>query len=207
MSIIINIMLTIVIQAGGESRRMGENKALLSFLGKPLIERVLERVGSLGDEILITTNHTEGFEFLHLPLIADIYPGSGALGGLHTSLKVARSPLVAIVACDMPFASRELLAYQRDVIQHEAADVVIPATDQGFEPMHAVYRRETCLPAVEDALRQGQRRMISWFSSVNVHVLAENEIAEYDPDHRAFMNVNTPEELAEAEIIAQLEMD
>ncbi len=183
------------------------NKALQPFLGQPLIARVLERIGSLADEILITTNQSEGFEFLHLPLIADIHPGSGVLGGLLTALQAARHPLVAIVACDMPFACREMLAYQRDVLLHDKADVVIPATDQGFEPLHAVYRRETCLPAVEEALRLGQRRMISWFPGVKVRVLTDDEIAVYDTDRRAFMNVNTPDEFTRAQQIAQSEMD
>lgn len=196
-------MLTVVIQAGGESRRMGSNKALLPFLGQPLIARVLERVRPLADEILITTNQREGFEFLDLPLVADVLPGSGALGGLYTALLRARQPLVAVVACDMPFASRELLAYQRDLLVAEEADVVLPATEQGLEPLHALYRRETCLPAVEAALKQGERRVISWFGQVRVRALTPAEIAAIDPAGRAFMNVNTPEDLLQAERLAR----
>ncbi len=196
-------MLTVVIQAGGESRRMGSNKALLPFLGQPLIARVLERVRPLADEILITTNQHEGFEFLDLPLVADVLPGSGALGGLYTALLSARQPLVAVVACDMPFASRELLAYQRDLLVAEEADVVLPATEQGLEPLHALYRRETCLPAVEAALKQGERRVISWFGQVRVRALTPAEIAAIDPAGRAFMNVNTPEDLLQAERLAR----
>lgn len=204
-SIIIYIMLTVVIQAGGESRRMGKNKALVPFLGQPMILRVIERIRPLADEILITANAREGLEFLGLPLVADILPGSGALGGLYTALQAASQPIVAVVACDMPFASRELLAYQRDVLIGESADVVLPATEQGMEPLHAVYRRAVCLPAVEAVLDEGQRRMIAWFDRVKVRVLSSAEIEAIDPERRAFMNVNTPEELVQAEIIAQAE--
>ncbi len=202
-SIIIYIMITIVIQAGGESRRMGRDKALVPFLGRPMITRVLERVRPLADEILITTNSREGLDFLGLPLVADILPGSGALGGLYTALQAASHPLVAVIACDMPFASRDLLAYQCDVLIHEGVDVVLPATNQGMEPLHAVYRRDVCLPAVEAALNQGQRRMIAWFERVKVRVLNEDEIEAVDPGRLAFMNVNTPEELIQAELFAR----
>lgn len=198
-------MLTVVIQAGGESSRMGANKALMPFLGQPLIARVLERVRPLADEILVTTNQREGFEFLGQPLIADILPGNGALGGLYTALHAASQPLVAVIACDMPFASRDLLAFQRDLLLREGADVVLPASKQGYEPLHAIYRKETCLPAVESALRQGHRRMIAWFPEVIVRVLTEGEIQTQDPSGRAFLNVNTPDELHQAENLASAE--
>jgi molybdopterin-guanine dinucleotide biosynthesis protein A len=94
-------MLSIVIQAGGESQRMGQDKALIPILGQTLIERVLDRLSHLGDEILITTNNPECYRFLNLPLIADVLPGRGALGGLYSALNAARGPHVAVVACDM----------------------------------------------------------------------------------------------------------
>jgi molybdopterin-guanine dinucleotide biosynthesis protein A len=200
-------MLTVVIQAGGESRRMGKDKALMPFLGQPMIARLIERVRPIAEEILVTTNQPEAYEFLGVPLAADVLPGSGALGGLYTALQAASQPLVAVVACDMPFASQELLAFQRDLLVHESVDVVLPATEQGMEPLHAVYRRDTCLPAVEAALQHGQRRMIAWFEHVKVRVLSEDEIAPFDPGRRAFMNVNTPEELLEAENLARMAED
>jgi len=136
--------LSIVIQAGGESQRMGENKALLPFLGTPLVQRVVERVRPLADELIITTNQPDDFRFLHLPLVSDTYPGRGALVGLYTALKAASQPVVAVVACDMPFVSRGLLAYQVECLNIEQKDLVSPRTVQGYDPVHAVYRRETC---------------------------------------------------------------
>jgi len=192
-------MWSIVIQAGGESSRMGTNKALLPFLGQPLITRVIERLKGLGDEVLVTTNQIDRFEFLHLPLFADILPGKGALGGLYTALFSAKFPLVGVVACDMPFASAALLDYERCVLETEGVDVVIPATRQGYEPLHAVYRRAACLPAVETALKHEQHRLISWFPKVKVRVLTRDEIIARDPDGKAFLNINTPDELTQAE--------
>ena len=195
--------LSIVIQAGGESQRMGTNKALLPFLGVPLIQRVLDRVRPLATEVLITTNQPEDFEFLHLPLFPDIYPARGALVGLHTALSAASQPYVAVVACDMPFVNPELLSFQLDCLIREQVDLVVPLTGQGYEPFHAVYRRETCLPAVINALDSGLQRMISWFPQVKVRELTLEELQRLDPSGLAFLNVNTPEEFKAAEELAQ----
>ncbi|HEX9030179.1 MAG TPA: molybdenum cofactor guanylyltransferase, partial [Anaerolineales bacterium] len=134
-------MLTIVVQAGGESRRMGQDKALLPFLGKPLITRILGRVRPIADELLVTTNRPENYSFLELPLFSDRLPGRGALGGLYTALSIANRPLVGVVACDMPFVSAALLAAARDLLADPTIDAVIPRTADGTEPFHAVYRR------------------------------------------------------------------
>jgi len=197
------MLLSIVIQAGGESQRMGANKALLPFLGMPLIERVVVRVRHLADEVLVTTNQPAGFEYLHLPLIPDKFPGQGALVGLHTALQAASQPYVAVIACDMPFVNPQLIAYQVECLVNESVDLVIPLTEQGYEPFHAVYRRETCLPAVSSALKTGKKRMISWFDQVRVREISQAELLRYDPLSRAFLNVNTPEEFQAAEQMAQ----
>lgn len=196
-------MLTIVIQAGGESRRMGQDKALLPFLGQPLIARVVERVRGLAEEVLVTSNAPAGLSFLGLPVFADVMPGTGALGGLYTALLSANQPLVAVVACDMPMIRAALLAEQVRLLQAEEADVVIPVSPDGWEPLHAVYRREACLPPVKTALETGQRRMISWFEHVKVRRMEREEIQRFDPLEQSFLNVNTPEEFARVEALAR----
>jgi molybdopterin-guanine dinucleotide biosynthesis protein A len=84
----------------------------------------------------------------------------------------------------------------------ENADVVIPRSEEGYEPLHAVYRRETCLPAIASAIAADQWKVIAWFPHVNVRVLTPEEIRQYDPSGLAFWNVNTPEEFSKAEEIA-----
>src|ERR1044072_3671969 len=138
-------MLTVSIQAVGQSSRMGEDKALKTFLGRPLIQRVVERLSPIADEVIVTTNHPEDYSFLDLRLIPDLKPGRGALGGLYTAIASASNPMVAVVACDMPFASPELLEAARQILVREEADVVIAKSEEGYEPFHAIYRRETCL--------------------------------------------------------------
>ena len=192
-------MLSIVIQAGGQSTRMGENKALKPFLGRPLVQRVIERLAPIADELLLTTNQPEEFAFLELPLFSDIKPGRGPLGGLYTALVSAKYSSVAVVACDMPFASAPLLVAAASILSQEGADVVIAETAEGFEPLHAVYRRETCIPAIESAMGADQWRVISWLPQVKVRKLTPDELGRYDPENLAFWNVNTPDEFSKAE--------
>lgn len=196
-------MLTVSIQAGGRSSRMGEDKALKPFLGRPLIQRVLDRLAPLADELIVTTNRPENYSFLQARLVSDLKPGRGALGGLYTAISSATHPLVAVVACDMPFASARLIEAAGRLLVEEEADVVIAKNGEGYEPLHAVYRRATCLPAIESAIGSDQWKVIAWFPQVNVRVLTLEEIQSLDPGGLAFWNVNTPEEFARAEGLAR----
>lgn len=198
-------MLTVCIQAGGQSSRMGEDKALKPFLGRPLIRRVVERLAPVADEMIVTTNRPEDYRFLDLRLVPDLRPGRGALGGLYTAVASASHPVVAVMACDMPFASAALLRAASRLLVKEEADVVIAKSEEGYEPLHAVYRRETCLPAIEAAIGADQWKVIAWFPQVKVRVLTPEEVRAHDPSGLAFWNVNTPEEFSKAEEIARAE--
>jgi molybdopterin-guanine dinucleotide biosynthesis protein A len=195
-------VLTIAIQAGGESRRMGQDKGLVPFLGKPLIQRVIERLSPIADEIIITTNQPEAYRFLGLPLFTDLAPGRGALGGLYTALSGAGQPLVGVVACDMPFVCADLLAAQRAALIESGKDIAVPRLDGGLEPFHAVYRRQTCLPHIQAALEADKWRADAWFAKVGLCFFDQPELLSFDPDLLCFSNVNTPEELAAAEQLA-----
>jgi molybdopterin-guanine dinucleotide biosynthesis protein A len=207
-------MLTVSIQAGGQSSRMGEDKALKTFLGRPLIQRVIERLSPIADEVIVTTNHPEAYSFLdtsirpighsvqRLRLIPDLKPGRGALGGLYTAIASASHPIVAVVACDMPFASATFIETASRVLVEEEADVVIAKSNEGYEPLHAIYRRDTCLPAIEASIEADQWKVIAWFPQVKVRVLTPEELKHLDPAGLAFWNVNTPEEFAKAEQLA-----
>ncbi len=197
-------MLTIVIQAGGASSRMGEDKALKPFLGRPLIQRVVERLAPIADEMIVTTNRPAEYGFINLRLVTDLKPGRGALGGLYTAIASASHPFVAVAACDMPFASKNFFESAHRLMVREEADVVIAKTDEGYEPFHALYRRETCLPAIEAAIDADQWKVIAWFPQVKVKILSPDEVKAFDPSGLCFWNLNTPEEFSEAEQRAQL---
>lgn len=193
-------MLSISVQAGGQSKRMREDKALIHFRGELLIQRVLNRLGSIGDEVFITTNRPEMLQFLGEDLVRDYLPGKGGLGGLYTALRYAQHPFVAVVACDMPFVSAALLKAEYEILSEDLAyDAVIPNSGEGLEPFHAVYRKCTCLPAVEKAVEIGAKRLVSWLPEVNARILMVEEVKRYDPGMSAFMNINTKDDLIKAE--------
>lgn len=191
-------MITVAVQAGGGSRRMGRDKALVRLAGRPLIQHVLDRAASLGDEILITTNHPEVYTFLDVRLVADAIPGQGALGGLQTALAAARGETVLLLASDMPFVSPLLLRHMLALAAE--ADVIVPRWKGEYEPLQAVYSK-ACLPAVGAALEAGKRRMISFYPDVQVRVVEELEISSIDPLGLSFFNINTPEDLVRADRI------
>jgi molybdenum cofactor guanylyltransferase len=195
-------MLTVVIQAGGMSSRMGEDKALKPFLGRPLIQRVIDRLTPIADELIVTTNRPAEYGFLNLRLVSDLKPGRGALGGLYTAIASAASPFVAVAACDMPFASQVFFEGAQKLMLEEDADVVIAKTEEGYEPLHALYRRATCLPAIESAIDADQWKVIAWFPKVKVRELTAQEVKDFDPSGLCFWNLNTPEEFAKAESMA-----
>ena len=178
---------------------MGEDKALKPFLGRPLVQRVIERLRPIADELIMTTNRPEDYASFNLPLFTDLKPGRGALGGLYTALYSAKYPVVAVAACDMPFANAELFKAASEIMVKEEADVVIAQTEAGYEPLHAVYRRKTCVPAIEAAIDSGQWRVNEWFPQVRMRLLTPDEVRRYDPNGLAFLNINTPEGFAQAE--------
>ena len=192
-------MLTIAIQAGGQSSRMGQDKALKPFLGRPLIQRVVDRLAPIADEIIVTTNRPEEYAFLGLPLFPDLKPGRGALGGLYTALASATCESVGVVACDMPFASISLFQHMHGLIDAEQLDVVIARSEHGPEPLHAVYRRAACVPAIEASIAADEWKVVAWFPQVKVRFLNMEEVRALDDTGLAFWNLNTPEEFAEAE--------
>ncbi len=190
-------MITIAVQAGGKSSRMGEDKALIRLAGIPLIERVLARIDGLADEILITTNRPETLTHLNLRMVGDEVPGAGALHGLKTALDAARGEIVLVLSCDTPFVSRELLEHL--LSRAHEADVIVPKHGDKYEPLQAVYNKTRCLPAVEAALVSGERRMVSFYPKVNVLPIEAHVLSELDPSGLSFFNVNTAEDLERAE--------
>ena len=198
-------MLTVAIQAGGRSSRMGEDKALKPFQGRPLIQRVIDRLKPIADEMIITTNHPQDYAFLDLPLFTDIHPDRGALGGLYTALFSASCPAVAVVACDLPFVSPSLVHWSYDLINTDEWDVIIPESTEGLEPLHALYRRDPCLPAIDSAIAENKWKVVSWFPRVRVRVLSPAEVEPFNANGPVFWNLNTPEEFAQAEVRARQE--
>lgn len=192
--------LGVAILAGGLSRRMGTDKAWTLLDGRPLIAHVIDRMRSLrAARILIITHDPERCLPLGVDACRDLIPGHGPLGGLHTALIMLPTEHVALVGCDMPYASaaifERLLAEQMRAAVPYAA--VVPRCQGQPQPLHALYRRDA-LPVVAERLAQGQRRMLDLITALRARLLDEPDYpAEWDG--RAFLNLNTPEALAAAQ--------
>lgn len=192
--------LTVALLAGGKSSRMGTDKAFVRVLGRPLIEDILAQVDGLGAETLIVTNRPDDYGYLGLPLFRDVLPDKGALGGIYTALHSATQPHVLCLACDMPFVVRPLLEYFISLIPE--GDIVMPRLGAESEPFRALYSR-ACLAPIRAALDSGKMRVISFFPQVRVRYVDEPEIDRFDPAHRSFFNVNTPDDLTQARRLAE----
>ncbi len=196
--------LTLVINAGGQSRRMGQAKALLPTPpdGIPLIAHIARRLEILHpQQRVVVSNDPELETAAKLPegtmFVADAFPDTGTLGGIATGL-IHTPEWAAVVACDLPLVSGRLFAALAEIATEgdggmDRWDAVVPLVGGYEEPLHALYHWR-CLPAIKERLAQGQRRVISFMPDVRTRYVDEEELRKVDPELRSFMNVNTPEE-------------
>lgn len=200
--------LTIAIQAGGESKRMGQSKALTPFLGRPLIEHMLEVVAPFADELIVTTNEEPELHYLleqhpKLRLIGDVMKERGALPGLLTAIEASSNDAVGVVACDMIAFSPQILAREALAMQANGSDAVVPFNNGNYEPFAAVYRKSTCQPILERIASRGSKRMRDLIDSINC-TRFNAELMRKPGSIDPFANVNTPQELAQAEVLYRM---
>jgi molybdopterin-guanine dinucleotide biosynthesis protein A len=192
---------TPIVLAGGAGTRLGGvNKALLEIGGRRVVDRLLDVLRPLGDEIVIVSNDDSLHGIPGTRVVPDVERGAGALMGLYSGLRAVRTPLATATACDMPFVNTALL--------HELLtlavgyDAVVPVLADQPEPLHAVYR-STCVPAIAEALAAGKKRLIAFFDAVDVRYVPEAQVRRWDPELRSFLNVNRPDDLARAQALAE----
>jgi len=177
---------------------MGRDKALLKLNGRPLITIVIERLRQVCSDMVIVASNTELYQVTLVPVVQDIFPNVGVLGGLHAGLIAARCDLALVVACDMPFLLPTLLTAFAGWA--DGFDAVVLRDGDNVEPLHAAYRK-TCLPSIERAIYSGKRRVISFFPEVRVRYISPIDAKQYDSRLLSFRNINTPEEWERAQTI------
>jgi len=139
-----------------------------------------------------------GAESHGLPVVEDLRVGVGALGGLHAALSACRAEWAAVVACDLPFVTGELLARLASMLSDEV-DAVVPLQDDGrVQPLCALYRARVCLVRVEEMIRARELRPRVLLSRVRARVVEFGELRDLAGSARFFLNVNTPEDYARA---------
>ncbi len=183
------------ILAGGKSSRMGADKAFLDFDGRTLLERTLELARSVTADVRIVGDREKFAQFA--PVVEDVFPGHGPLGGIHAALRSSSSDLNLMLAVDAPFISRALLQYLiREAHHAPEATVVVPCCNRHRQPLCAIYRREFA-EAAEKALIAGKNRIDVLFDVVKSRVIEEEELERAGFSTALFCNLNTPADVAE----------
>ena len=181
-----------IILSGGKSTRMGEDKAFIELEGVPIVRRIYTLFKELFQEVIIVTNQQELFKNFDSKIYSDLIPNQGALGGLYTGLFFSTFQYSFCVACDMPFLKKALVQY---IINHiEGEDVIVPRTEDGLQPLHAIYSKN-CLDPIKIIMEQGKYKIIDFYNQVNVKIVEEKDFTVLDPLRESFINVNTPDEL------------
>ena len=190
-----------VVLAGGGNRRYGSHKAFARVGERTVVSQVIDALTCICEDVVIVANDPDVYGELGLPLRPDVESGLGALGGIRTAIawaaETGRAQAI-LLACDMPFVPAGLLRALAE--RGDRGCVSVPASPgrRGLEPLCAAYGVD-CLAAVERALAEGDRAVISFFPSVEVRILAEADVAAHgDPEHM-FLNINRPADRERAE--------
>ena len=190
-----------IILAGGKSSRLGRDKAWEDVGGQRIIDRVIGALQSSCDEVLIIGDRPERQNELSLPKCiqyrSDDLKGRGSIGGLYTGLKAADTLWSLVVACDMPFISRELIRFMLSIISNNRCDAIVPVINGRYQPTHALYN-STCIPFIEKNISSGNFRMDSYFDEIYLEEISEDVINSIKGAELSFFNVNTEDDLLTA---------
>lgn len=187
----------VILLSGGQSSRMGTNKALLEIAEKPNIVRIKDELAKQFSELVLVSNDLKTYEFLNVRMVSDYYPGQGPLAGIHAGLKNADNDVNLIVACDMPFVTAGLgTILVENIGEHDA---VVPVINGRQHPLFAVYHKRI-VPEIETCLENNRLRIKHLLGKLNVLYLTEKDFQEISNDNleRIFFNMNHPDEYENA---------
>jgi len=187
--------------AGGASSRFGTDKALAKLQGKSMLARTAEVVSSVCSDVAVVAAGDKA-SGVKLRTVMDRWPGEGPLGGILTALldandKLGNDTWNLIVSCDMPFLTTEWLRFLIERALQSGAEVVIPKSTHGWEPLCACWKAaaaEIVLPDFE----AGTRKITEALNALHVEVLDEKDWKRFDSDGRLFWNMNTQADYDEA---------
>ena len=180
--------------AGGKSRRMGQDKALMQFEGKPLVLRAAEILRPFVSEVTLLAP-ADRYGNLGLPVVEDKWPDQGPLAAICTGLLSSHRDWNIFLACDLPLVSRQFLQLLVKRVQATRSDTVVPRTEEGWQPLSAAYHSR-CRLAFARALQEGRRSIIGLFDEVRVEAITRDEMVSAGLSEMELVNLNTPEDWA-----------
>ncbi|MBC7475151.1 MAG: molybdenum cofactor guanylyltransferase [Candidatus Sericytochromatia bacterium] len=183
-------MVGVIILAGGESTRIGENKALLDFNGKPLISYMIEKLREINPEIIIVSSQPQDYDFLeNVHLIEDKYPDKKTvLQALYSGLLESKENDNFVCACDMPYLNINLIKYLFSL--KSEFDVVIPIVEYGPVILHTIYSK-SCLPVIEAHLERNSKSVKKIFRDLNVKYVPTEALQSEDSKLKSFFHIKT----------------
>jgi len=187
------------ILVGGLSSRMGTNKSELRLDGQTAVERIERQLGAVADRVRLVGPHSG--QTANIP---DVHEKWGPLGGIQAALIAADSEWCLIVACDLPFVTRELFARLMEFC-NESTDVIVPLQEDARpQPLCSLYRREQCLRAAEQSIANDEHSPRALLDKVNTRYIEFDELSDLTGAKHFFFNMNTPENYERATEIARL---
>ncbi len=191
--------------AGGLGTRMnGREKALMMLEDSTLLERSLSVLDDVSDEVIVSLRDEQQVQdfssyLQERKIVTDRIRNAGPLAGMLSGFERASGDYVFTVACDMPYLNRTLIDMMFDMVGEH--DALIPISEYGTkEPLHAVYKRDVMLEAIENALGEGSRSILSPVSLLSDVIYLDSEVVRtIDRDFKSFVNVNTPEDMLKLE--------
>jgi len=186
---------TAFILAGGASRRMAADKALLPWGGATLLDHALARLRLVTDDVRVLCGPAPRYAECGAPLVLDPAPDAGALGALLAALQATACEWLLLLAVDLPHVPPELVTFLLERALRSGHDALVPVTSRGPEPLCAAYRR-TCLAPVRECVAHGELRMTAFWPRARVATLDEADLARFGSPERLFLNVNSPEDYA-----------
>jgi molybdopterin-guanine dinucleotide biosynthesis protein A len=193
-------LITGAVLAGGRSRRLGRDKATLPIAGRPLAHWVKDAINPLVDECWLISNLPVAHLELGIPLVIDLLPGRGALGGLLSVMLIAKGDYVLLSACDTPFLQIELLEAMIKTCKG-GQDAVICRSSRGLEPLPGVYSCRL-LQRLQAQVQSDDLRLRTLLNACRTRIIQPEEIGIKDAEDQTFFNINTPEDAARAAALA-----
>lgn len=182
---------------GGESRRMGCNKAFLRLEDSTMLESIISRVSLVIPDVFLVGCDEKLYSYLKLPFYTDIYKDCGPLGGIHCALYESKTPYVFICACDMPYLEPQLINYMADKAIKYDYDIVVPYVRDEVEPLFAIYSKN-CLATISARIKSGRKKIREVFKRVNTNYICADEIRKITNPDLAFINLNTQNDVRKA---------